>query len=59
MHRFHGFENGKIAPGVHVLRTAHGYCWEPSAVESRRYAWRCFKGNFILDPCFSMTPITV
>ena len=52
-HYFQAFRNGKIAPGVHVNQTAQGYCWETSAVESRRYAWRCFKGNLILDPCFS------
>lgn len=53
VHHFHGFQKGKIAPAVHVTRTARGYCWETSAVESRRYAWRCFRGNVIHDPCFS------
>jgi hypothetical protein len=53
VHFFHAFQDGKIAPGVHVKQTARGYCWETSAVESRPYAWRCLKGNYILDPCFS------
>lgn len=53
VHYFHPFREGRIAPAVHVTRSAPGYCWETSGVESRRYAWRCFRGNFILDPCFS------
>jgi hypothetical protein len=53
VHDFQAFSDGKIAPRVHVVRRASGYCWETSGVESRRYAWRCFKGNYILDPCFS------
>jgi hypothetical protein len=55
VHYFHAFRNGEIASGVHVLQTARGYCWETSGVESRRYAWRCFRGNYIHDPCFSST----
>lgn len=55
MHYFHAFQNGQIAHGVHVQQTARGYCWETSGVESRRYAWRCFRGNYILDPCYSQT----
>ena len=58
VHYFHPFRNGKIAPEVHVTQAARGYCWETSGVESRRYAWRCFRGNFILDPCFSSTSHT-
>jgi hypothetical protein len=53
VHRFHPFSGGKIASGVHVAQTRRGYCWTTSNVESRRYAWRCFQGNFIHDPCFS------
>ena len=53
VHYFRPFRNGKIAPGIHVKERARGYCWETSAVESRRYTWRCFKGNYILDPCLS------
>jgi len=55
VHYFRPFQNGEIAPQVHVTRRARGYCWTTSGVESRRYAWRCFRGNFILDPCFSST----
>lgn len=53
VHYFHGFRAGAIAPGVHVTRTAKGYCWTQSSLEGRRFAWRCFKRNYILDPCFS------
>ncbi len=53
VHYYHAFKEGKISPGVHLTRTARGYCWETSNVESRRYAWRCFRGNSIHDPCFS------
>jgi hypothetical protein len=55
VHYFQAFSDGKIAPHVQAVRRAPGYCWETSGVESRRYAWRCFKGNVILDPCFSST----
>jgi hypothetical protein len=55
VHYFRPFRNGKIAPGIHVKQDARGFCWETSAVENRRYAWRCFRGNEILDPCFSPT----
>jgi hypothetical protein len=53
VHYFDAYKDGTIAPGVHVNQTARGHCWETSGVESRRYAWRCLKGNYILDPCFS------
>jgi hypothetical protein len=53
VHYFHPFRDGEIASGVHVTRSARGYCWTTSNVESRRYAWRCFRGNYIHDPCFS------
>ena len=55
VHRFHAFKDGRVAPGVHVLRNAKGYCWTTSDLESRRYTWRCFERNLILDPCFSPT----
>jgi hypothetical protein len=53
VHRFQSFKDGAIAPGVHVTEARRGYCWTTSDVESRRYAWRCFRGNHIHDPCFS------
>jgi hypothetical protein len=55
VHYFHAFQRGKIAPDVQVKRTARGHCWTTSGVEGRRYAWRCFRGNYIHDPCFSAT----
>src|SRR5512133_1075667 len=56
VHYFHAFRNGRIAPGIHVARTARGYCWTTSGVEGGRDTWRCFLGNLIYDPCFSPTP---
>jgi hypothetical protein len=38
---------------VRVGKTGDGYCWEGSIADTRPDAWRCFLGNFILDPCFS------
>jgi hypothetical protein len=55
VHYFHPFSNGRIASRVHVMERGGGHCWEPSGVESRRYAWRCLRGSLILDPCFSWT----
>jgi hypothetical protein len=40
------------SPTLHV-KNASGYCWTGSLATRRRDAWRCFKGNYILDPCFS------
>jgi hypothetical protein len=45
--------NGALAHGVKMTAQASGYCWEGSAVDQRTDAWRCFRGNYILDPCFS------
>lgn len=49
--------NGGLAQDVKVTARASGYCWEGSAVDQRADAWRCFRGNFILDPCFSASDI--
>jgi hypothetical protein len=52
-HIFSPFSEGGIASGVTVAKNGRGYCWEGSAADARPDAWRCFLGNFILDPCFS------
>jgi hypothetical protein len=44
---------GKLAGGLHVLKTLTGSCWEGSIVDTtRRDAWRCLAVNLIYDPCF-------
>lgn len=55
VHYFHAFRDGRIAPGIHVVRAKPGYCWTTSGVEGGRDTWRCFLGNLIYDPCFSST----
>jgi hypothetical protein len=48
-----------VSPGLHVVRTARGYCWEGSAADwGRSDARRCFIGNFIHDPWFSDSSTT-
>jgi hypothetical protein len=47
---------GKVAPGLTVTATRSGDCPGASLVSSRIYAWRCFQGNLIRDPCFSQPP---
>jgi hypothetical protein len=44
---------GGIAAGVRIGKRGRGYCWTGSLTDARPDAWRCFLGNFILDPCFS------
>jgi hypothetical protein len=53
MHIFAPFNDGTVATGSTVGKTARGYCWEGSIADDRADAWRCFLGNYILDPCFS------
>jgi len=36
-------------------RSMSGYCPSGSEATPRRDAWRCFSGNYVLDPCFSST----
>ncbi|HZQ64300.1 MAG TPA: hypothetical protein VFA66_03635 [Gaiellaceae bacterium] len=50
---YRAFEQGRLAPGLTIARTARGYCWEGSIADQRSDAWRCFIGNVIVDPCFS------
>jgi hypothetical protein len=55
LHTYIAFEAGKLAPDLNVWASVRGSCWTVSAVESRRYSWRCMHGNYIHDPCFSAT----
>jgi hypothetical protein len=52
-HRFVAFEGGKLASGRQASESRRGYCWEGSIADGRSDVWRCFRGNSILDPCFS------
>jgi hypothetical protein len=52
-HIFAPFNGGEIASDVKIGKTGRGYCWTGSGADTRPDAWRCFLGNFILDPCFS------
>jgi hypothetical protein len=53
IHYYVAFKAGRLAPGLTVIKSVRGSCWEESVLETRRYAWRCLSGNFIYDPCFS------
>jgi hypothetical protein len=53
MHIFAPFNGGTVATGLTIAKTARGHCWEGSIADGRADAWRCFLGNYILDPCFS------
>ncbi|MGZ4400433.1 MAG: hypothetical protein ACXVYM_06140 [Gaiellaceae bacterium] len=54
VHRFAAFQGTALAPGLQAGPTQRGYCWEGSMADyGRADAWRCFRGNEILDPCFS------
>lgn len=44
---------GRLAPRFHVGARARGYCWESSLAADTPNAYRCFRGNLILDPCFA------
>ena len=55
-HYYRAFIAGSVAPGIRIRTSARGYCWTTSGVEGRAYAWRCFRGNYIHDPCFSASP---
>lgn len=52
LHLYTPFAGAALAPGVHVARTAPGYCWTTSISTAQRDAYRCFVGNEIYDPCF-------
>jgi hypothetical protein len=53
IHRYTPYSDGRIAIGVHVARSASGYCWTAAGADARGDAYRCFNGNFIHDPCFA------
>jgi hypothetical protein len=41
------------SPAIHVTKTVRGFCNGGSSAIDRDDAWRCFFGNFVVDPCFS------
>jgi hypothetical protein len=53
LHLYSPFGASGVAAGIHISKRARGYCWTGSLADPRSDAWRCFLGNFILDPCFS------
>jgi hypothetical protein len=50
---FRPFQNGKVAPSLHVTKTVKGQCFSGSSADPRSDAWRCSAGSVIADPCFS------
>jgi hypothetical protein len=50
---YRAYSNGKVAPGLTVVRTLKGECFAGSIADPRRDAWRCIIGNAVNDPCFS------
>jgi hypothetical protein len=50
---YRAYSNGKVAPGLTVIRTLKGACFAGSIADPRRDAWRCIIGNAVNDPCFS------
>ena len=42
-----------LREGFAVTAKASGFCWSHSLVTDRNDAWRCFRGDDILDPCFA------
>jgi len=55
VHYYAAFDNGKLASDLNVTERVRGYCPSESGILVRRYAWRCFGGRYIYDPCFSRT----
>jgi hypothetical protein len=43
--------SGQLKPAYRIIRSARGYCWTTSFLNPGLY--RCFLGNFILDPCWT------
>jgi len=50
---FKPFNRSGLRPGVAVVSHATGHCWTGSISDSEAYIWRCVRGGFIYDPCFS------
>jgi hypothetical protein len=50
---FKAFDRLGLRPGVVVVTHAVGHCWTGSISDSEAFAWRCVRGGFIYDPCFS------
>ena len=44
--------HGHLNPGSRQLSFTKDTCFAGSLETDRSDAWRCFEGNFILDPCF-------
>ena len=44
---------GHLRQRYTVTRHGKGHCWTSSMVNGRLY--RCFKGNFVLDPCWKLS----
>ena len=54
---YHAFTtSGK--PALRIAKTLSGSCNGGSSAINRSDAWRCFGGNFVLDPCFSSSHAT-
>jgi hypothetical protein len=47
------FAGATLASGWSVASVAPGSCWTGSLAIDRPDAYRCFRGNAILDPCFA------
>ncbi len=50
---FSPWASSGLRHGLTVSERAKGSCWTHSLSTDRSDAWRCFKGNDILDPCFA------
>ena len=50
---FEPYGSKGLLASVRRIGTVRGYCWTGSLAVRDSRAWRCFVGNFILDPCFS------
>jgi len=47
---------GVLRSDLKVVEKAAGNCWTSSLTTDRSDAWRCMRGNEILDPCFQGKP---
>lgn len=45
--------SGRLKPAYRVSSSGRGYCWTTSFLSPELY--RCFRGNFIMDPCWART----
>jgi hypothetical protein len=58
IHYYVAFKDGKLAPGLGVVRRfGNGLCDSPRRIPGRGYVWHCFFGDHIVDHhCLSATP---